>query len=109
MKYSVLSFLFFLLLSVNGSNAEINSKKALMDVFEGCVEEDVPDVSVGAQFDYCGCFIREISLGMDLEEVMTLGLDMMSAGENKKIKEKILISNKKIKNYIVKCASKLYQ
>ena len=56
-----------------------------------------------------GCFIKEISLGMDLEEVMTLGLDMMHAGENKKIQQNILISNQKIKKYIVKCASKLYE
>tara|TARA_B100000886_G_C20400188_1_gene482197 strand:+ start:813 stop:971 length:159 start_codon:yes stop_codon:yes gene_type:complete len=48
----------------------------------------VPDVSVRAQFDYCGCFIKEISLGMDLEEVMTLGLDIMSVEEDNKISTK---------------------
>ena len=109
MKYYLLLFLFVLIFSIKNVVAEINSKKALMDVFEGCVEEEVADVSAGAQFDYCGCFIKEISLGMDLEEVMTLGLDMMRAGENKKIQQNILISNQKIKKYIVKCASKLYE
>ena len=46
---------------------------------------------------------------MYFEELMTLGIDVMSAGENKKKQEKILISNQKIKKYIVKCASKLYE
>ena len=46
---------------------------------------------------------------MDFEELMTLGIDVMSAGENKKKQEKILISNPKIKKHIVKCSSKLYE
>ena len=110
MKYYIpYFFVFILTFFIKNSFAEINNKKALMDVFEGCVEEEVPDVSVGAQFNYCGCFIKEISLGMDLEEVMTLGLDIMSVEEDKKLQQKILISNRKIKKYIVKCASKLYE
>ena len=110
MKFHIPLFLLFVFLCfVKNSFAEINSKKALMDVFEGCIEEEVPDVSVGSQFNYCGCFINEISLGMNLEEVMTLGLDIMSVGDDEKLQEKMLISNQKIKKYIVKCASKLYE
>ena len=109
MKYYIpFFFVFILAFHIKNSFAEINNKKALMGVFEGCVEEEVPDISVGAQFDYCGCFIKEISLGMNLEEVMTLGLDM-SVEEDEKKQQNILISNRKIKKYIVKCAGKLYE
>tara|TARA_Y100000991_G_C21926170_1_gene328754 strand:+ start:753 stop:1085 length:333 start_codon:yes stop_codon:yes gene_type:complete len=110
MKNSVLIFLLFVLIySTHQGHAEIKNKKALMNVFQGCVNEELPDVSAGAQFNYCGCFIKEVSQGMDFEELMTLGIDVMSAGENKQKQEKILISNQKIKKYIVKCASKLYE
>ena len=80
-----------------------------MHVFEGCVEEELADVPSGAQFEYCGCFVKEISLGMNLEEVLSLGLDMLGAGEDEKQQEKILISNEKMKKYVVKCASKIYE
>ena len=45
---------------------------------------------------------------MDFEELMTLGVDAKSSGENKKKQEKILFSNQKIIKYIVKSACKLY-
>ena len=56
MKYYLLLFSFVLIFPIKNVVAEINSKKALMDVFEGCVEEEVADVSAGAQFDYCRMF-----------------------------------------------------
>ena len=80
-----------------------------MDVFEGCVEEEVTDLPLGAQFEYCGCYVKEISLGMDLEELMSFGLDMLSAGEDEEKREKIMLSNEKITKYVVNCASKLYE
>ena len=46
---------------------------------------------------------------MDFEELMTLGIDVMSSGENKKKQEKMLTYNQKFKKYIVKCVSKLYE
>ena len=110
MKNNVSIFsLFVLFFFTHQGYAEIKNKKALINVFQGFVDEELPDESAGTQFDYCGCFIKEISQGMDFEELMTLGIDVMSARENKKKQEKILISNQKIKNYIVKCASKLYE
>ena len=93
----------------NIGNTEINNRVALMSVFEGCVEDEDPDISVGAQFDYCGCFIKEISLGMDFDELMVIGLDMLDAGEDEQKQEKILTSNRKINSYVIKCANRLYE
>ena len=110
MKNSIHFFLFFFIIFfTHHVFAEINNKKALMEVFRGCVKEDLPNVSAGAQFDYCGCLIKKISRGMEFEELMTLGMDVMSAREDKKKREKIVISNQKTKKYIAKCASKLYE
>ena len=110
MKKSIQLFLlFFITFFTHQGFAEIKNKKALMEVFEGCVIEELPNVSAGAQFDYCGCFIKEVSRGMEFEELMILSMDVMSAGENEKKREQILISNQKIKKFIVKCASKLYE
>lgn len=110
MKNSIqFCLLFFIIFFTHQGFTEINNKKALMDVFEGCVNEDLPNVSAGAQFDYCGCFIKEVSLGMEFEELMTLGMDVMGAGENEKKAEQIFISNEKIKKYVVKCASRFYE
>tara|TARA_B100000989_G_C19410288_1_gene414045 strand:- start:36 stop:368 length:333 start_codon:yes stop_codon:yes gene_type:complete len=107
--YVPILLLTVLFLFPNQGSAEINSKKALMDVFEGCVEEEVTDLPLGAQFEYCGCYVKEISLGMDLEELMSFGLDMLSAGEDEEKREKIMLSNEKITKYVVNCASKLYE
>ena len=108
--YVPILLLTVLFLFPNQGSAEINSRKALMDVFEGCVEEEVStDLPLGAQFEYCGCYVKEISLGMDLEEVMLFGLDMLSAGEDEEKQEKVILSNEKITKYVVKCASKLYE
>ena len=46
---------------------------------------------------------------MDFEKLMKLDIDVISAVVNKNIQKKILISNQKIKKYIVKCACKLYE
>ena len=109
MKLEKLVLFFFVMIFFSlQAKAEINSKKALMEVFEGCVEEESEGVSVGAQFEYCACVTKQISIGMDLEEVMLLGLDMMAA-KNEKEEERILISNQKVKKYVSKCAVRLYE
>ncbi len=78
-----------------------------MEFFEGCALEETEDFSSGAQFEYCGCLVNEISLGMDIEELMSLSLDISSADE--KEQERLIFTNKKFKKYIVKCVSKFYQ
>jgi hypothetical protein len=110
MKYSIPLFLLFgLIFSINDGIAEINNKKVLMGFFEGCMEEELPDIPVGAQFDYCGCFTKEISQGMNFEELVALGIDAISVGENEKKRVQLVLSNQKMKKYIVNCASKLYE
>ncbi len=92
----------------NMGNTDINNRAALLQVFEGCVEDEDPDIPVGAMFDYCGCFIKEISIGMDFDELMVIGQDMLDAGEDEEKQEKILTSNRKINSYVLKCSERLY-
>ena len=107
MKLFFIILISLLSLSEN-SYGEISSKAALKKVFDGCVQEEDPDIQIGNQYEYCACFIKKISLGMDLEELMVLGMDVLSA-ENEEQGERIVISNQKVKKYITKCAIKLYQ
>ena len=107
--YAPLLLLNVLFFFPNQASAEINSKKALMEIYEGCIEEDVAGVPLGAQFEYCGCYVKEISLGMDLDEMLMFGADVLSAGEDEEALEKLIFSNEKIKKYVVKCATKLYE
>ncbi len=45
-------------------------------------------IKLSAQKHNCGCFIKGVSQGMDFEQLVKLGLDVMSAGVNKKKQEK---------------------
>ena len=108
-SYVSLLLLTVLFFSPNEGRAEINNAKILGEVFEGCVKEEMADVPLGAQFEYCGCMVNGVSLTMNIEEILSLGLDIMSAGEDEKKQEKIALSNEKMKKYIVKCISKLYE
>ncbi len=92
----------------NSVKADIKNREALMEIFVGCIEEGNQDVQIGDQFEYCACFTKEVSLGMDLKDVVLLGLDIMEA-KNEKEEEQILISNQKVKSYITQCAIKLYE
>ena len=65
-------------------------------------------ISAGAQFDYCGCIIHQVSSKMDLEEAILLGLDVAGA-TNQKEEQQIILSNQKMKRIVGKCVVKLYE
>ena len=82
--------------------AEITNKAILSNVFNDCLEQDSYPNGVGMQYAYCGCFVNKISKGMSSKEFIKLGLTLQEE-ENTKKHSKILLSNKKIKEYIVDC------
>ena len=57
MKNTLLIIIISLIFAVEG-RAEISSKKALKNLFDGCINEEVKDFSLGAQFEYCACFTK---------------------------------------------------
>ena len=89
--------------------AEIKNKQLLMDAFQGCIREETPPgIKVGAHFEYCACFIKKTSLGMDAEEMTLLGTQIVDAKSDEE-KDRIVESSKKLNDYIKKCVVKLTQ
>ena len=78
-----------------------------MEIFVGCVEEDLQGIEAGSQIDYCGCVTKGVSVGMTVKEVMRLGLDMTAAGKDKELE--IIAANDRLADYIAECAVKLYE
>ena len=88
--------------------AEITNKAILSNVFNDCLEQDSYPNGVGMQYAYCGCFVNKISKGMSTKEFMKLGLTLQEE-ENQKKHSKILLSNKKIKEYVVDCMTSAFE
>ena len=88
--------------------AEITNKAILSNAFIDCFEQDSYPNGVGTQYAYCGCFVNKISKGMSTKEFIKLGLTLQEE-ENTKKHTKILLSNKKIKEYIVDCMASAFE
>ncbi len=90
------------------TKAEITNKVILSNAFDNCLEQDRYPNGVGTQYAYCGCFVNKISKGMSTKEFIKLGLTLQEE-ENTKKHSKILLSNKKIKEYIVDCMTTAFE
>ena len=88
--------------------AEITNKVILLNAFNDCLEQESYPNGVGTQYAYCGCFVNKISKGMSTKEFIKLGLTLQEE-ENTKKHSKILLSNKKIKEYIVDCMTTAFE
>ena len=88
--------------------AEITNKAILSNAFNDCLEQDSYPNGVGTQYAYCGCFVNKISKGMSTKEFIKIGLTLQEE-ENTKKHSKILLSNKKIKEYIVDCMTSAFE
>lgn len=88
------------------SKSEINNEKVLLEVFQGCLTGKGDPMTVGQQIDYCGCIANQVSINMDIEELMLLGLDMMDKSDSE-MQQSILASEKWRKS-IAKCAARLF-
>ncbi len=105
--FNKLVFIVLLSLVTVEAAAEIKSKKALMEIFEGCIEEPMGSLAFGLHLDYCACITKEVSFGMNLEEAMLLGMNAMAANDEDEAM-RIMASNSKVREYVAKCALRLY-
>tara|TARA_A100001011_G_C14010579_1_gene715292 strand:+ start:507 stop:746 length:240 start_codon:yes stop_codon:yes gene_type:complete len=76
--------------------------------FNECLRQDSYPNGVGIQYSYCGCFVNKISKGMNTKEFIELGLTIQEEENNRK-HSKIILSNKKIKKYIVDCMTSAFE
>ena len=108
MKSKIFTFFFIITMFFSFSvKAEINNIEVLLEFFNTCAREG-DNEKLGAQIEYCACATKKVSIGMDFEELMLLGLDMMDA-EDERDEQRILLSSQKLRKYVAACASKLYE
>jgi len=69
--------------SISDVHSEISNKSVLNEVFLGCVNEDLGELaSVGGQYEYCGCFVNKISKNLNIEDLMSVGIEVMKNSGN---------------------------
>ena len=106
--------LFILVLTLNISlitevHSEIDNKLILNEVFLGCVNEDLGGLaSVGGQYEYCGCFVNKISKNLDIEDLMSVGIEVMKNSGNENAAIGALLENDIVAESIISCASSLF-
>lgn len=97
----------FLLFQIPIAQSEISDKAVITSIFDGCMSEQTSAVKTGAMLEYCACYANKISLGMDISEVYLLGMDLLSAGDDKMKQAQIALANKKLNEYLKDCLSRL--
>ena len=97
----------FLLFQIPIAQSEISDKEVITSIFDGCMSEQTSAVKTGAMLEYCACYANKISLGMDISEVYLLGMDLLSAGDDKMKQAQIALANKKLNEYLKDCLSRL--
>ena len=89
------------------SEGEIEDKFLLNEFFEGCVNEDVPEfnsVSMGFQFEYCGCATHAVANQFTFLELGLLGLEIMNVPESEQ--DQVVAANGKLVDIATACILK---
>jgi len=95
--------------SVSDVNSEISNKSLLNEVFLGCVNEDLGELaSVGGQYEYCGCFVNKISKNLNIEDLMSVSIEVMKNSGNENAASGVLLENDIVAESIISCASSLF-
>mgnify|MGYP005707726539 CR=1 FL=1 len=83
--------IFTLLISFN-TNAEIESRELLDEIFYGCASDDEDWLTTGELYEYCGCTTNVISKVLSIEDILRLVLSFLSlmVFQKKRLKEKQL-------------------
>ena len=76
-------------------------------MFNACVEQDDYPNGVGYQYSYCECFVKKVSKGMTTRELVEVDLSIQSE-ENPQKQCQAVLSNKKMKEFIVDCVSSTF-
>ena len=114
-KFTIfVSAIFVFYFFINQANAEITSKKLLLDVFDGCVNSEEVDkdlannnISAGNLISYCGCTVKEISKSMTTKELASLGIEVMKS-KTKEQEDEIFYANKKLTSAVTECLEEMY-
>lgn len=90
--------LFFLIQISSQVKSEMTERQIFTELFNGCVKDGDPNMTLGVQFEYCACIISNMSSGLTYDELMVY----VEGLEEAKI-------NRKIDKFTKKCVEKVYQ
>ncbi len=120
MKKTVFTFVLTVLLFTGMTHAKITNKAFLMEIFTGCMGDGadydalVGMMGIGGTFEYCGCATNEMSINMNIKDVMKVGIDVMAEydesdepGTANDRQLAVALRNKNLSNAIVECMSKV--
>mgnify|MGYP001234581504 FL=1 len=97
MKYKIF-FLFFLIQISSQVKSDMTERQIFTELFNGCVKDGDPNMTLGVQFEYCACIMSNMSTGLTYDELMVF----VEGREEAKI-------NRKIGKFTKKCIEKVYQ
>ena len=99
MKYKLFFvFLFFLIQISFQVKSDMTERQIFTELFNGCVKDGDPNMTLGVQFEYCACIISNMSTGLTYDELMVF----VEGSEEAKL-------NRKIGKFTKKCIEKVYQ
>ena len=91
-------FLLFLIQISSQVKSDMTERQIFTELFNGCVKDADPNMTLGVQFEYCACIMSNMSTGLTYDELMIF----VDGREEAKI-------NRKIGKFTKKCIEKVYQ
>ena len=99
MKHKLFFVILFFLIQISSQvKSEITERQIFTELFNGCVKDGDPNMTLGVQFEYCACIMSNMSTGLTYDELMVF----VEGREEVKI-------NRKIGKFTKKCIEKVYQ
>ena len=91
-------FIFFFIQVSFQVKSDMTERQIFTELFNGCVKDGDPNMTLGVQFEFCACTISKMSTGLSYDELMVF----VEGREEAKI-------NRKIDKFTEKCVEKVYQ
>ena len=98
MKHKLIFVIVFFLFHISSQvKSDMTERQIFTELFNGCVKDGDPNMTLGVQFEYCACIISNMSTELIYDELMVF----LEGTEEVKI-------NRKIDKITKKCVEKVY-
>ena len=99
MKYKLFFvFLFFLIQISSQVKSDMTERQIFTELFNGCVKDGDPNMTLGVQFEYCACIMSNMSTGLTYDELIFY----VEGGQAATI-------NQKLNKFAEQCIEQVYQ
>ena len=99
MKFKLFFVIVFFLFQFSSQvKSDMTERQIFTELFNGCVKDGDPNMTLAVQFEYCACIISKMSTKLTYDELMVF----VEGREEAKI-------NRKIETFSKNCVEKVYQ